>query len=81
MGVEIWNTEGQLHFDQVFALKETTCIAIFKKQKCHFFLFQKQTTGKQNRSYLGCWYQWQGAEYKEGGRSVHMVEIYSCSHV
>jgi hypothetical protein len=42
MGVEIWNTEGQLHFDQVFALKETTCIAIFKKQKCHFFLFQKR---------------------------------------
>jgi hypothetical protein len=26
---------------------------------------QKQKTGRQNRSYLGGWYQWQGREYKE----------------
>jgi hypothetical protein len=33
--------------------KETPCIDILNKQKCHFFLKQTQRTGGQNRSCLG----------------------------
>jgi hypothetical protein len=40
--------------------KETPCIDILKKQKCHFFLLQKCGAGGENRSCLGWgWYQWE----------------------
>jgi hypothetical protein len=29
------------------------------------FIFQKQKTRRQSKSYLGVWYQWEGGGYKE----------------
>jgi hypothetical protein len=37
-------------------------------------------TGKQNRSCLGDWYQWEGRGYKKTVQEVNMVEML-CTHV
>jgi hypothetical protein len=37
--------------------------------------FQKQRTGRQNRSCLGGWYQWEGEEIRKGCSRVNMVDI------
>jgi hypothetical protein len=60
--------------------KETLCIAILNKQKCHFiFLLQNFRTGGWNRSCLGVWYQWEGEDVGKGYRRVNMMcTVYTC---
>jgi hypothetical protein len=55
------------------------CIVSLNKQIYHLFL-QKWRTGEQSRSWLWCWYQWEGEDVEGGHRRVSVVQI-RCTHV
>jgi hypothetical protein len=55
---------------------ETPCTAISNKQKCFvLFCFQKQRIGRQTRSCVERWCQWEEEDMKQGYRVVNMMAI------